>query len=143
MNDSDLCRPSGPLRFLIESISVSTETTEPPKFLGNPCPHALFLDPGGAPFDRSSTSKGIQPSVIVTASASAFMQFRGSLARPVGSLCTLRGLRHRRSRATLGSDCGPALSGGFSNPRGSYSRFPLDSYLIASSLTKLAWRSSG
>jgi hypothetical protein len=40
------------------------------------------------------------PSALSTASASAMGNFRGSIAHPTRSLCTLRNRRHRRSRNT-------------------------------------------
>ena len=40
------------------------------------------------------------PSALSTASASAMGNFRGSIAHPTRSLCTLRDRRHRRSRNT-------------------------------------------
>ena len=40
------------------------------------------------------------PSALSTASASAMCNFRGSIAHPTRSLCTLRNRRHRRSRNT-------------------------------------------
>jgi hypothetical protein len=46
------------------------------------------------------TAPPLLPSALSTASASAMCNFRGSIAHPTRSLCTLRNRRHRRSRNT-------------------------------------------
>ena len=67
------------------------ETTRPPRFLGDPCPHAPLSDPGGTPDPRTVPAPAVVPSALVTASASAMFTDIVARSRGLqGSLCTLR-----------------------------------------------------
>ena len=80
------------------------ESTRPPRFLGNPCVHATLFDPGGplAPCQYGAGDAAFRSENDVGSATLVF--FRGSIARPAPSLCTLRRwprdqLRNTRFRA--------------------------------------------
>ena len=64
------------------------ERRSPPRFLGDPCGHALLFDPGGVAVP-GATVPSLWPSASCTASAPR-TRFRGSITRPARPLCTLR-----------------------------------------------------
>ena len=80
------------------------ESTRPPRFLGNPCVHATLFDPGGplAPCQYGAGDAAFRSENDV--GSATLVSFRGSIARPAPSLCTLRRwprdqLRNTRFRA--------------------------------------------
>lgn len=66
-----------------------------PSFRRSPSARDVFFDPGRATVPRIAAPLMLR-STIPTASAPAMCQFRGSVAHPTQSLCTLRGRRCRR-----------------------------------------------
>ena len=91
-------RADGPGRLLARRPHRVTnkERMSPPRFLGDPCIHALLSDPGGVAASGHSI-QSLLPSAIPKTSA-PHGQFRGSITRPARSLCTLR--RRGRPRTT-------------------------------------------
>ena len=88
----------GPLLPRRPGRLLTVETGRYPKFLGDPCLHALLFDPGGPLASGHSDARDVAfriyiardvPSAYITTSAPR-LGFRGSITRPTGSLCTLR-----------------------------------------------------
>ena len=108
--------PNAPAPLALRSarrFCLSTRTSGPPRFLGNPPVHAPLLDPGriSAPGHSGRAlllGEAMMPSASVTASAPAACVFRGSITRPAHLLSTLRShgypspsLRPRKTRFRL------------------------------------------
>jgi hypothetical protein len=55
-----------------------------------PCPHALLSDPGGTPMRIRRIASGHNLPPVLRRRFPPTAVFRGSITRPMGSLCTLR-----------------------------------------------------
>ena len=119
--------------------ALNVETMGPPRFLGDPCVHALAFDPGGTAAP-SPYGASVLPSAVMTASAPAISTFRGSIPRPAHSLSTprLRGLLPVCARLATG--CRLRLPGGLVPAESHYKVYMLCLLHCTPPCPGFAWR---
>jgi hypothetical protein len=119
---------------------VRRETTRTSQVPGEPCcSYAVFFDPGRTDNARPMQRVGVAP-VASTTKAPARFVFRGSIARPWNSLCTLRAVgRPHRTQHSL-PVAGQALPGGIPDPQGSIERFSRCNRYISPPFPSFSWR---
>ena len=126
----------GPLLPRRPGRLLAVETGRSPKFLGDPCLHALLFDPGGPLASGHSDARDVAFRIYnYVGSASGLSRLNHTAYRLPVYASQPRSPPHH---ATLGSGCWPALAGSGPAPAGSLRRFP--SWLfpyITSSFTKL------
>ena len=130
-------RAGGPgLLFIAAAHAASpVETTRPPRFLGDPCPHAPLSDPGGAGHARPSRRAGGAFRPCDSVGLRDVYAFRGSITRPAGLPVYASQPGSPPHHATLGSGWPVSLGRSGFSPAGSLRWFP--SRYMSSSITKL------
>jgi hypothetical protein len=122
-----------PVLIRMEAFRTSQVPGEPS------CSYAVFSDPGGTDASGVWTSS-VLPPLCPQRRLPRQPFFRGSIARPWNSLCTLREVDCSAMHATLASGRWPALPGGIGYPQGSNERFQRSILTSLPPFPSFAWR---
>ena len=96
----------------------TSEASGPPRFLGVPVAHMLRSRTPVESQRPGLLGRAMQPSAVVTASASTSTNSRGSLTQPARSLCTLRSAGYPYTTQHSVPAGGQPLPGGIQDPPG-------------------------
>ena len=135
-------RANGPgLLFIAATRAASpVETTRPPRFLGDPCPHAPLSDPGGTASARPVSAPRWCLPLLSQRRLPQGGRFRGSITRPARLPVYASQPGSPPDHATLGSGWLANLGRSGLSPVGSHSKVSVMSSHALPPSPSFAWR---